>query len=130
MPLTGRRPLVIVTSNDERRLPDAFLRRCIFHRIELTDALFAPAGGSMAGADGRGFPNLDADTGVAARRRFWQLRELPGLDKKPSTAELLTWLSILSAQRVDAQTLDACQLAKLPALGALLKDAGDVARLA
>lgn len=128
-PATGRRPLVIVTSNDERRLPDAFLRRCIFHRIELDEKLIEAAVESMAGADGSGFPNLDADTRAAARRRFWQLREVPGLDKKPSTAELLTWLSILSAQRVDAETLDGCQLARLPALGALIKDAGDLAKL-
>jgi hypothetical protein len=90
---------VIVTSNDERRLPDAFLRRCIFHRIELDEKLVEAAVESMAGADGSGFPNLDADTRAAARRRFWQLREVQGLDKKPSTAELLTWLCILSAQR-------------------------------
>ncbi|MEF8724914.1 MAG: MoxR family ATPase [Candidatus Accumulibacter delftensis] len=128
-PVSGRRPVVIVTSNDERRLPDAFLRRCIFHRIELTEQLVKAAVESMAGADGSGFPNLDAATRDAARRRFWQLRELPGLDKKPSTAELLTWLSILSAKRVDAETLDGCQLANLPAIGALLKDAGDLARL-
>ncbi|MEF8769234.1 MAG: MoxR family ATPase [Candidatus Accumulibacter phosphatis] len=128
-PKSGRRPIVIVTSNDERRLPDAFLRRCIFHRIELNEKLVEAAVESMAGIDSSGFPNLDADTRAAARRRFWQLREVQGLDKKPSTAELLTWLCILSAQRIDAQTLDGCPLASLPALGALIKDAGDLARL-
>ena len=128
-PRSGRRPIVIVTSNEERRLPDAFLRRCIFHRIELTPALVEAAVKSMAGADGSGFPNLDASTHAAARKRFWDLREVQGLDKKPSTAELLTWLSILSAQRVDAQALAGCRLADLPALGALIKDAGDLARL-
>ncbi|MBL8398184.1 MAG: AAA family ATPase [Candidatus Accumulibacter sp.] len=129
-PKSGRRPLVIVTSNDERRLPDAFLRRCIFHRIELSEKLVEAAVESMAGVDGSGFPQLDATTRAAARRRFWQLREVPGLDKKPSTAELLTWLSILSALRVDAERLDGGRLASLPALGALIKDAGDLARLA
>ncbi|MCP5197232.1 MAG: MoxR family ATPase [Gammaproteobacteria bacterium] len=128
-PRSGRRPVVIVTSNEERRLPDAFLRRCIFHRIELTPALVEAAVESMAGKDGAGFPNLDADTRAAARRRFWDLREVQGLDKKPSTAELLTWLSILSAQRTNVQTLEGCRLADLPALGALIKDAGDLARL-
>lgn len=128
-PRTGRRPIVIVTSNEERRLPDAFLRRCIFHRIELTPALVDAAVESMADADGGSFPNLDAATRLAARQRFWDLREVQGLDKKPSTAELLTWLSILSAQRVDAQALADCRLADLPALGALIKDAGDLARL-
>ena len=128
-PRTGRRPVVIVTSNEERRLPDAFLRRCIFHRIELTEKLIEAAVESMAGTDGGGFPHLDAATRATARRRFWELREVPGLDKKPSTAELLTWLSILSAQRVDAPALAGCRLAELPALGALIKDAGDLARL-
>lgn len=128
-PQSGRRPLVIITSNEERRLPDAFLRRCIFHRIELNEALVEAAVESMAGIDGNGFPQLDAATRAAARRRFWDLRNVPGLDKKPSTAELLTWLSILSAQRIDAATLDGGPLASLPALGALIKDAGDLARL-
>ena len=128
-PRSGRRPVVIVTSNEERRLPDAFLRRCIFHRIELTPTLVEAAVESMAGADGGGFPHLDAQTRATARRRFWDLREVQGLDKKPSTAELLTWLSILSAQRVDARVLAGCRLADLPALGALIKDAGDLARL-
>lgn len=128
-PRSGRRPIVIVTSNEERRLPDAFLRRCIFHRIELTPALVEAAVKSMAGEDGSGFPNLNPSTHAAARKRFWDLREVQGLDKKPSTAELLTWLSILSAQRVDAQALASCRLADLPALGALIKDAGDLARL-
>lgn len=128
-PRSGRRPLVIITSNEERRLPDAFLRRCIFHRIELNEALVEAAVESMAGADGSGFPQLDAATRAAARRRFWDLRNVPGLDKKPSTAELLAWLSILSAQRIDAATLDGGPLASLPALGALIKDAGDLARL-
>lgn len=128
-PRSGRRPIVVVTSNEERRLPDAFLRRCIFHRIELTPALVEAAVESMAGADGAGFPNLDASTRAAARKRFWDLREVQGLDKKPSTAELLTWLSILSAKRVNAQDLVDCRLADLPALGTLIKDAGDLARL-
>ncbi len=128
-PRSGRPPLVIVTSNEERRLPDAFLRRCIFHRIELTPALVEAAVESMAGAAGAGFPHLDPTTRAVARRRFWDLRETPGLDKKPSTAELLTWLSILSAQRVTAEALESCRLAALPALGALIKDAGDLARL-
>lgn len=75
------------------------------------------------------FPISIPTTRAVARRRFWDLRETPGLDKKPSTAELLTWLSILSAQRVTAEALESCRLAALPALGALIKDAGDLARL-
>lgn len=128
-PRTGRRPIVIVTSNEERRLPDAFLRRCIFHRIELTQELVEAAVESMAGMGGGSFPKLDAETRTIARQRFWELREVQGLDKKPSTAELLTWLSILGAQRVDVRILESCRLTELPALGALIKDAGDLARL-
>ena len=97
-PRSRRPPIIIATSNEERRLPDAFLRRCIFHRIELTPALVEAAVESMARADsddsGPAFPNLDAAARAAARKRFWELRELPGIEKKPSTAELLTWLCI------------------------------------
>lgn len=132
-PRSGRPPIVIVTSNEERRLPDAFLRRCIFHRIELTKELIESAVESMARAAGDGtrasFPNLDAETRTAARRRFWDIREIEGLEKPPSTAELLTWLSILSAQRVDADTLKQTHLSELPAIGALIKDADDLKRL-
>jgi MoxR-like ATPase len=120
---------MIITSNEERRLPDAFLRRCIFHRIELTSELVEAAVESMAraaGENGRAsFPNLDAATRAAARKRFWELREIEGLEKPPSTAELLTWLSILSAQRVDAKTLELTRWNDLPAIGALIKFAED-----
>jgi MoxR-like ATPase len=132
-PRSGRPPIVIITSNEERRLPDAFLRRCIFHRIELTEKLIESAVESMAqtaGDDGRAsFPNLDAATRAAARKRFWELRETEGLEKPPSTAELLIWLSILSAQRVDAKTLERTRLGELPAIGALIKFAEDQKRL-
>ena len=92
-PRCGRPPIVLVTSNDERRLPDAFLRRCIFHRIELTPELIEAAVAAHAGD----FPRLDPEARAAARERFWELRD-SALDKKPSTAELLVWLCILSAQ--------------------------------
>jgi MoxR-like ATPase len=128
-PRSGRRPVVIVTSNDERRLPNAFLRRCIFHCIELDEKIVQAAVESMAGADGSGFPNLDAATRDAARRRFLELRAVSGLDKKPSTAELLTWLCILSAQRIRAEALEGCRLGDLPALGALIKGDDDLRRL-
>lgn len=128
-PRSGRRPIVLITSNEERRLPDAFLRRCIFHRIELTPTLVADAVNSMAGDGGNAFPHLDAGTREAAQRRFWELRDVVGLDKKPSTAELLTWLAILSAQRATVAQLRDSHLADLPALGALIKDAEDLRRL-
>jgi MoxR-like ATPase len=95
-PLAGRPPIVIVTSNEERRLPDAFLRRCIFHRIELTQALVEAAVESMARVasddSGPAFPHLDAAARAAARQRFWDIRNLPEIDKKPSTAERVSVL--------------------------------------
>ncbi len=132
-PRSGRPPIVLVTSNEERRLPDAFLRRCIFHRIELTEDLIAAAVESMARAGGNGgrpgFPNLNKEARGAARKRFWEIRAIEGLEKRPSTAELLTWLSILSAKRVDKDTLATSSLRELPGIGALLKDADDLKRL-
>lgn len=130
-PQSGRPPIVIVTSNEERRLPDAFLRRCIFHRIELTDDLIEKAVESMArGVGGAGgFPYLDAAARNVARQRFWDIRNLAEIEKKPATAELLTWLCILSAQRVDAATLENSALRSLPAIEALIKDQDDLKRL-
>lgn len=126
-PKSKNPPIIVITSNDERRLPDAFLRRCIFHRIELTPELVKAAVDSMFQA--KGFPNLDTDTLTAARDCFQRIRKAPGLDKYPSTAELLTWLSILSAQGVKAEKLQNCALKDLPAIGALIKDIEDVKRL-
>jgi MoxR-like ATPase len=123
-PHCGRPPIVVVTSNDERRLPDAFLRRAIFHRIELTETLIESAVAAHAGD----FPRLDAATRAAAQARFWELRASP-LDKKPSTAELLVWLCILSARGESAQTIGSRPLAELPGIGALVKDAQDLAVL-
>jgi hypothetical protein len=78
---------------------------------------------------GPAFPHLDAEARAAARQRFWDLRELPEIDKRPSTAELLTWLCILSAQRVDAETLRKTALSALPGIGALIKSDEDIKRL-
>jgi MoxR-like ATPase len=132
-PKSTRPPIVIVTSNEERRLPDAFLRRCIFHRIELTPELVESAVESMAHADrdsgGTGFPHLNTEARAAARQRFWDIRHLPEIEKKPSTAELLTWLCILSAQRVDADTLRHTALKALPGIGVLIKSQDDFERL-
>jgi MoxR-like ATPase len=120
-PCCGRPPIVVVTSNDERRLPDAFLRRCIFHRIDLTPELIEAA----VAAHLEDFPRLDEETRTAARERFWQLRDSP-LDKKPSTAELLVWLCILSAQGKKAEDIRSRPLAELPGISALVKDAQDL----
>ena len=138
-PRSERPPIIIATSNEERRLPDAFLRRCIFHRIELTQALVEAAVESMARAThgdsdgvsvGAGFPNLDPVTRAVGQTSVSGISaELPEIEKKPSTAELLTWLCILSARRVDACTLEHSGLRELPGKEALIKDYEDLQRL-
>jgi MoxR-like ATPase len=124
-PKSGVPPIVVITSNIERRLPDAFLRRCIFHHIELTQELVRTA----VEARGGDFPHLDRETRDEALRRFWELRENDQIQKRPSTAEVLVWLAILSAQGVTAAELKRASLPKLPGLNALLKDKDDIDRL-
>jgi len=123
-PESGRPPIVVVTSNDERRLPDAFLRRCIFHRIELTEDLVKDAVRAHAGE----FPHLKEGVEAIALDRFWKLRDLTQ-EKKPSTAELLVWLCILSARATDAASLREASWAELPGINALVKDAADLENL-
>jgi len=124
-PKSGAPPIVVITSNIERRLPDAFLRRCIFHHIELTQELVR----TVVEARGGDFPRLDRETRDEALRRFWELRENDQIQKQPSTAEVLVWLAILSAQGVTAVQLKRASLPKLPGLNALLKDKDDIDRL-
>lgn len=117
-------PLVVITSNSERRLPEPFLRRCIFHHIEFTEELLRRAVEARMGD----FPNLTAEVREAALQRFLDLRG-HDLRKKPATAELLVWLTILSARGgVTVETLRG-SLRSLPALAALVKDRDDLARL-
>ncbi len=118
-------PVVVITSNSERRLPEPFLRRCIFHHLEFGEELLRRAVEARLGD----FPDLDAETREAAIGRFLELR---GRDvrKKPATAELLVWLTILAARGgVSAADLTGCRLAELPALSALIKDRDDLAVL-
>jgi MoxR-like ATPase len=118
-------PVVVITSNSERRLPEPFLRRCVFHHIELTEDLLRRAVAARVGD----FPDLPADVREAALQRFLELRGRE-LRKRPATAELLVWLTVLSARGgVAAVDLAACQLADLPALSVLIKDRDDVALL-
>jgi MoxR-like ATPase len=116
-------PIVVITSNVERRLPDAFLRRCIYHHIELNAALVNAAVEARRGD----FPALDAATRDLAIRRFFDLRERE-LSKKPSVGELLVWLTVLSATHTPAERLRGA-LADLPALQALVKEEKDRKRL-
>lgn len=120
-------PVVVITSNSERRLPEPFLRRCIFHHIDFSEELVRRAVAARVGD----FPHLPAAVREAAILRFLELRARQEIRKKPATAELLAWLAILSARGWDdAEGLRRRRLAELPALGALIKDRDDCALLA
>ena len=116
------RPLVIITSNNEKELPDAFLRRCFFHYIEFPDKE------TMLKIVDAHYPNVKKDLIQSALEVFFDLRELPGLKKKPSTSELLDWLKLLIADDLPAEALAANDLRTvLPRMhGALLKNEQDV----
>ncbi|WP_448549255.1 AAA family ATPase [Thalassotalea fusca] len=117
-----QRPIVIITSNNEKELPDAFLRRCFFHYIQFPDAQ------EMRDIVNVHFPNIKKQLLDEALTSFFDLREVPGLKKKPSTSELIDWLKLLLAEDIDAATLhDARQTKAIPPLhGALLKNEQDV----
>jgi MoxR-like ATPase len=116
-------PLVVITSNSERRLPEPFLRRCIFHNIALDEDLVERAVKARAGD----FPRLDEAAKGEAIARFWDLRKRE-LRKPPATSELLVWLTLLSARGTTAKELKVA-LASLPALPALVKDRDDLGSL-
>ncbi len=122
---SGPPPVVVITSNSERRLPEPFLRRCIFHHIEFTEELLRRA----VAARGGDFPQLPDAVKEAVIQRFLELRGRE-IRKKPATAELLTWLLALAARGgVDARQLSHCRLIELPALSTLIKDRDDLAVL-
>jgi len=123
MVVATHRPLVIITSNNEKELPDAFLRRCFFHYIQFPDRE------TMAEIVGVHFPNLRQDLLTAALQSFYAMRDVPGIKKKPSTSEFLDWLKLLLAEDVPAEALRASGEAKAgipPLHGALLKNEQDV----
>ena len=116
------RPLVIITSNSERRLPEPFLRRCIFHHIEFTEDLLKKA----VHARRDDFPGLSEEVRAAAIERLLELREKP-LRKKPATSELLVWLTILAAHsELGASAVKNHPWKDLPGLSALIKDRDDL----
>lgn len=120
-------PITVITSNSERRLPEPFLRRCVVHHIELTEKLVRTA--VQAHLDGGRFPRLDADVRDVAIRRFMEMRTLK-MRKPPATAELLAWLTVLSARGdITAAHLDGCRLNEMPALITLIKDRDDRVQL-
>ncbi|MCZ8314534.1 MoxR family ATPase [Phreatobacter sp.] len=117
-----QRPIVVITSNNEKELPDAFLRRCFFHYIKFPDA------GTMQAIVDVHFPGIKQKLVSEALRIFYEVREVPGLKKKPSTSELLDWLKLLMVEDIDVETLREKDPRKMipPLHGALLKNEQDV----
>ena len=116
------RPIVIITSNNEKELPDAFLRRCFFHYIRFPDS------DTMQEIVDVHFPGIKNKLVAEALRIFYDMRKVPGLKKKPSTSELLDWLKLLMVEDIDAESLAERDPTKLipPLHGALLKNEQDV----
>jgi MoxR-like ATPase len=116
------RPLVIITSNNEKELPDAFLRRCFFHYIKFPDKE------TMQQIIDVHFPSIKKDLLAAALHAFFEMREIPGLKKKPSTSELLDWLKLLLAEDIPADVLHSKGKDNVvpPLHGALLKNEQDI----
>ena len=117
-----QRPIIIITSNNEKDLPDAFLRRCFFQYIQFPDSE------TMEKIVQVHFPDIKSRMLSAALKRFFEVREMPGLKKKPSTSELLDWLKLLLVEDIDPETLKEADPKKMipPLHGALLKNEQDV----
>ncbi len=118
-----QRPIVIITSNNEKELPDAFLRRCFFHFIKFPDEE------TMKSIIDVHYPDIKKKLVSDALTTFYSMREVPGMKKKPSTSELLDWLKLLMNEDVDLETLREQDPEKLtpPLHGALLKNEQDIA---
>jgi MoxR-like ATPase len=116
------RPIVIITSNNEKELPDAFLRRCFFHYIRFPDSE------TMQEIVDVHYPGIKAKLVAESLRIFYDMRKVPGLKKKPSTSELLDWLKLLMVEDIDGDMLAEKDPTKLipPLHGALLKNEQDV----
>ena len=118
----AERPIVVITSNNEKELPDAFLRRCFFHYIKFPDRE------TMARIVDVHFPGLKQDLLKEALEVFFGLRDVPGLKKKPSTSELIDWLKLLVAEDIPPEALHSKdnKVVVPPLHGALLKNEQDV----
>ena len=118
----AKRPIVVITSNNEKELPDAFLRRCFFHYIAFPDAE------TMGQIVEVHYPGIKKALLKAALEAFYEVREVPGLKKKPSTSELLDWFKLLLAEDIDPVVLREKDAGKAipPLHGALLKNEQDV----
>src|SRR5678815_4087541 len=118
----AQRPIVMITSNNEKELPDAFLRRCFFHYIRFPDEA------TMQAIIESHYPGVKQRLVNEALKIFYDMRKVPGLKKKPSTSELLDWLKLLLTDDIDPETLKQRDPSKLipPMAGALLKNEADV----
>jgi len=118
----AERPVVVITSNNEKDLPDAFLRRCFFHYIKFPDRE------TMQAIVDVHFPGIQKTLVTRAMEVFYELREVPGLKKKPSTSELLDWLKLLLSEDMPVEILQNQDATKAipPLHGALLKNEQDV----
>ncbi len=116
------RPIIIITSNNEKELPDAFLRRCFFHYINFPDKH------TMQQIVDVHYPDIEKQLVKAALDVFFQLREVPGLKKKPSTSELIDWIKLLLADNIPLDLLQNKDIKEAipPLYGALLKNEQDV----
>jgi MoxR-like ATPase len=118
--VAAQRPVVIITSNNEKELPDAFLRRCVFHFIEFPDKEL------MKNIVAVHHPGLDRVLVEQAMQVFYEIREMRGIRKRPSTSELIDWIAVLKNAGINAVKLEK----ELPFLGALLKKEQDLAAYA
>jgi len=118
----AQRPIVVITSNNEKELPDAFLRRCFFHYIKFPDSE------TMERIVDVHFPDIKKRLVSSAMKIFYELREVPGLKKKPSTSELLDWLKLLMTEDIDLEAIREKDVRKAipPLHGALLKNEQDI----
>src|SRR6267154_560227 len=113
-----RRPIIFITANNEKELPDAFLRRCFFHYIRFPDP------DTMQAIVDVHFPGIKKKLLQSALEVFFEIREMPGLKKKPSTSELLDWLKLLLAEDIPAEVLASndSKIVIPPLYGALVKN--------
>lgn len=117
------RPLIIITSNNEKELPDAFLRRCFFHYIRF------PEPHTLSEIVRVHFPELSSDLLDAALSSFYALRNAPGIKKKPSTSEFLDWLQLLLSHNTKAADIHSASQIQTPLIGALIKNEQDLSLL-
>jgi len=114
-----KRPIIIITSNNEKELPDAFLRRCFFHYITFPDR------DTLMEIVKVHYPDLEDKLINEAMIQFYALRDVRGLKKKPSTSELIDWIKLLTVGKINAEELKAHDKKSLPYLGALVKNEQD-----